>query len=143
VVGSASLLACSLPSPPAHVIVRFFSSANKDCGAGMVLTVNPPLTGDQTAAAFKAKAQAAGGGSTETEDDSTTTSGSSITAANSGTGTGSPSSGASKSTSAGSSSTSGNPSASSPAPTGAAARTLAAPILAVGAVAIGFFGAAL
>jgi hypothetical protein len=38
----------------------FFSSASGDCGSGMVLSVNPPLTGDQTAAAFVDRAKAQG-----------------------------------------------------------------------------------
>lgn len=36
----------------------FFSSVAGDCTSGMVLSVNPPVTGDQTAAAFKAAAMA-------------------------------------------------------------------------------------
>ncbi|KAH8101013.1 hypothetical protein BXZ70DRAFT_907149 [Cristinia sonorae] len=36
----------------------FFSAANQDCKAGMVLSVNPPLSGEQTAAAFVERAKA-------------------------------------------------------------------------------------
>ncbi|KAI0783854.1 hypothetical protein BC629DRAFT_1593991 [Irpex lacteus] len=39
----------------------FFSSVGADCKSGMVLSVNPPTSGDQTAAAFKAKAMASSG----------------------------------------------------------------------------------
>ncbi|KAI0091101.1 hypothetical protein BDY19DRAFT_682362 [Irpex rosettiformis] len=39
----------------------FFSSVGSDCKDGMVLAVNPPTTGDQTAAAFKAKAMGSSG----------------------------------------------------------------------------------
>jgi len=39
----------------------FFSSANSDCKSGMVLAVNPPTSGDQTAAAFKQKAMSSRG----------------------------------------------------------------------------------
>jgi len=39
----------------------FFSSANNDCKSGMVLAVNPPLSGDQTAAAFKQNAMSSSG----------------------------------------------------------------------------------
>lgn len=42
---------------------RFFSSAGSDCKSGMVLAVNPPLTGDNTAAAFKDKAMSSTGSS--------------------------------------------------------------------------------
>ncbi|CAL1717089.1 unnamed protein product [Somion occarium] len=39
----------------------FFSAANQDCKSGMVLSVNPPITGEQTAAAFVDKAKASTG----------------------------------------------------------------------------------
>ncbi|KAJ3491771.1 hypothetical protein NLI96_g472 [Meripilus lineatus] len=39
----------------------FFSSANNDCKSGMVLAVNPDVTGSQTAAAFKENAQGSNG----------------------------------------------------------------------------------
>ncbi|KAJ3554719.1 hypothetical protein NM688_g2964 [Phlebia brevispora] len=39
----------------------FFSSVASDCKSGMVLAVNPPTIGDQTAAAFRANAMAVSG----------------------------------------------------------------------------------
>jgi len=42
--------------------IWFYSSASGDCGSGMVLSVNPPLTGEQTAAAFVERAKQQGGG---------------------------------------------------------------------------------
>ncbi|KAI0077079.1 hypothetical protein K474DRAFT_1662178 [Panus rudis PR-1116 ss-1] len=57
----------------------FFSSANQDCKSGMVLSVNPPVTGDQTAAAFKAKAQASSGTPSTPSSSSSSSSGASAT----------------------------------------------------------------
>jgi len=39
----------------------FFSSVGNDCKSGMVLAVNPPTSGDQTAAAFKQNAMSSTG----------------------------------------------------------------------------------
>ncbi|KAI0342663.1 hypothetical protein BDW22DRAFT_1357115 [Trametopsis cervina] len=39
----------------------FFSSVGADCRSGMVLSVNPPTSGDMTAAAFKQKALSSSG----------------------------------------------------------------------------------
>ncbi|KAI0789905.1 hypothetical protein C8Q75DRAFT_763129 [Abortiporus biennis] len=69
----------------------FFSSVGDDCKSGMVLAVNPPTSGDQTAAAFKAKAEASSGSPATTSPaaSSPATSGSSTpTTTGTGTGTG-------------------------------------------------------
>jgi hypothetical protein len=93
------------------ILFRFFSSAAGDCGAGMVLAVNPPLSGEQTAAAFKAKAQQVGGGAGES---SSASSSASSTAATSGSSASSAAS--SVASSAASAASSANASATSPAP---------------------------
>ena len=46
-----------------RVVSRFYSSVGSDCKSGMVLAVNAPTTGEQTAAAFRAKALASTGSS--------------------------------------------------------------------------------
>jgi hypothetical protein len=113
----------------------FFSSASGDCGAGMVLSVNPPLSGEQTAAAFVERAKQQGGGDPSDSSSSSTA----ASSTSSGTPASSSSSPASSGASSSSSSHSQTSSSSSTAPassqTGNAGVKVGAP--AVGLVALG------
>ncbi|KAK7682631.1 hypothetical protein QCA50_014431 [Cerrena zonata] len=83
----------------------FFSAANSDCKSGMVLAVNPPISGDQTAAAFQEKAKSSSGTSTSSSPSSSSTS---VSAQNSVTGTGTASSSSAASTATESANTGNN-----------------------------------
>ncbi|KDQ20387.1 hypothetical protein BOTBODRAFT_141985 [Botryobasidium botryosum FD-172 SS1] len=97
-----SVDATGLPTKTFNVIdassLWFYDGAPGQCVLGGVLSVNPSVTGTQTAGAFVANAKASGGGSGTTPTTTTTTtppSGSGSSPSGTGTGTGASASGAS------------------------------------------------